>query len=73
MSEINKNLIKILKKAELGGGKDRVLSQYKKGKLTARERVSVLLDDDFIFLSVILTLFDVFGPLEPLVGINILS
>ena len=45
MREINKNLIKISKKAELGGGKERVLSQYKKGKLTARERISILLDD----------------------------
>ena len=32
MREINKNLIKISKKAAQGGGKDRVLSQYKKGK-----------------------------------------
>ena len=32
MREINKNLIKILKKAAQGGGKDRVLSQYKKRK-----------------------------------------
>ena len=46
MREINKNLIKISKKAAQGGGKDRVLSQYKKGKLSARERISILLDDD---------------------------
>ena len=46
MREINKNLIKISKKAELGGGKERVLSQYKKGKLTARERIELLLDEN---------------------------
>jgi len=30
--------------AELGGGKERVDAQHKKGKLTARERISLLLD-----------------------------
>ncbi len=28
----------------LGGGKDRIESQHKKGKLTARERIKLLLD-----------------------------
>ncbi len=45
MRQINKNLIKLSRKAEQGGGKERVLSQYKKGKLTARERINILLDD----------------------------
>jgi propionyl-CoA carboxylase beta chain len=31
--------------AQLGGGKDRIASQHKKGKLTARERVELLLDE----------------------------
>lgn len=31
--------------AELGGGKDRIASQHKKGKLTARERVELLVDE----------------------------
>lgn len=30
----------------LGGGKDRIESQHKKGKLTARERIALLLDED---------------------------
>jgi len=32
--------------AQLGGGKQRVDSQHKKGKLTARERIDLLLDSD---------------------------
>ena len=32
-------------KAELGGGEKRIASQHKKGKLTARERVNLLLDE----------------------------
>ncbi|MBW2107076.1 MAG: methylmalonyl-CoA carboxyltransferase [Deltaproteobacteria bacterium] len=32
--------------AELGGGKDRIDTQHKKGKWTARERIQVLLDDN---------------------------
>ena len=31
--------------AELGGGKDRIAKQHEKGKLTARERIELLLDD----------------------------
>ncbi len=33
-----------IEEAKLGGGKDRVEAQHKKGKLTARERVDLLLD-----------------------------
>lgn len=32
-------------KAELGGGEKRIESQHKKGKLTARERIALLLDE----------------------------
>ena len=46
MRDTNKHLIQIKKKAGYGGGKKRVLAQYKKGKLTARERLNILLDDN---------------------------
>ena len=39
------SLIDRRKKAELGGGEKRIESQHKKGKLTARERIDVLLDE----------------------------
>lgn len=44
-----KNKIEILKekleKGKLGGGRVRIESQHKKGKLTARERIYLLLDE----------------------------
>lgn len=36
----------INRQAELGGGKDRIEKQHKSGKLTARERINILLDKD---------------------------
>lgn len=33
------------KQAQLGGGETRIASQHKKGKLTARERIEILLDE----------------------------
>ncbi|MCB0419022.1 MAG: methylmalonyl-CoA carboxyltransferase, partial [Bdellovibrionales bacterium] len=32
--------------AELGGGADKIEAQHKRGKLTARERIQFLLDED---------------------------
>ncbi len=40
-----KKLEELNKKAELGGGEKRIESQHKKGKITARERISLLLDE----------------------------
>ena len=39
-------LREIKEKAMLGGGKERIEKQHKQGKLTARERIELLLDDD---------------------------
>lgn len=39
-------LYKRRRKVELGGGEKRIRAQYNKGKLTARERIDLLLDDD---------------------------
>ncbi len=39
-----KHLADMRQKAQLGGGKDRIKAQHDKGKLTARERLEVLLD-----------------------------
>ncbi|MSQ78233.1 MAG: acyl-CoA carboxylase subunit beta [Flavobacteriaceae bacterium] len=38
-------LLKLREEAQLGGGADRIASQHKKGKLTARERVHFLMDE----------------------------
>ena len=40
-----KQLIDLREKAKAGGGEKRVESQHSKGKLTARERIQVLLDE----------------------------
>ena len=40
-----KNLIDLRVKAKLGGGEKRIASQHAKGKLTARERIDMLLDE----------------------------
>ena len=39
-------LIEKRAKAKMGGGEKRIDSQHAKGKLTARERIEVLLDED---------------------------
>lgn len=45
MSDKRKDLELKISKAHLGGGKDRIEKQHAKGKLTARERVELLLDN----------------------------
>lgn len=40
-----KHLIDLREKAKLGGGEQRIESQHKKGKHTARERLEILLDE----------------------------
>ena len=45
MKEILKKLNEKRSLAVVGGGKQRQESQHKKGKLTARERIEVLLDE----------------------------
>ena len=39
-------LIEKRAQARMGGGEKRIESQHAKGKLTARERIELLLDDD---------------------------
>ncbi|MFN6943979.1 MAG: acyl-CoA carboxylase subunit beta [Cytophagaceae bacterium] len=54
--DVNKQLISYLKhkleKVKLGGGEKKIKDQHEKGKLTARERVSKLIDDDTDFLEI---------------------
>jgi acetyl-CoA carboxylase carboxyltransferase component len=47
MSVEKLNLLKQKReKIELGGGKDRIEKQHKSGKLTCRERLDILFDED---------------------------
>ena len=45
MSETNQKLEDMRLKAVQGGGHRRIESQHKKGKLTARERIDILVDE----------------------------
>ncbi len=45
MQEKIKELLKKKEQAKLGGGKDKIKSQHAKGKLTARERIQLLVDE----------------------------
>ena len=46
MNEAVKKLQSLQSQALLGGGEKRIESQHKKGKLTARERIDLLMDPD---------------------------
>ena len=46
MKEKFKELHALKEKARLGGGEDKIKSQHDKGKLTARERIELLVDPD---------------------------
>ena len=48
VSEMNQKLNKIY----LGGGKEKINQQHKKGKLTARERIDFLIDKDSSFFEI---------------------
>ncbi len=45
MKEKKEELIKLRETAKLGGGEDKVQKQHDKGKLTARERIQLLVDE----------------------------
>ena len=46
MNEVIEHLAKKRKEASLGGGQRRIDAQHKKGKLTARERIELLVDQN---------------------------
>ena len=46
MNTPTNKLINNIKAAKLAGGEDRINAQYNKGKLTARQRIDVLLDNN---------------------------
>ena len=46
MKDVLQELNKRRENARLGGGVDRIEAQHSKGKLTARERIEILMDQD---------------------------
>ena len=54
-NNFKKRLNNAKEEALLGGGLDRIQKQHEKGKLTARERIALLLDEDsfrFIYIHI---------------------
>ncbi|TGV78309.1 methylmalonyl-CoA carboxyltransferase, partial [Mesorhizobium sp. M00.F.Ca.ET.149.01.1.1] len=45
MKDVLKELERRREIARMGGGKDRIEAQHNKGKLTARERIEIFLDE----------------------------
>ena len=52
MTDIIKELEKKREQAKLGGGKRRVDAQHARGKLTARERIDIIIDDDLSLIHI---------------------
>lgn len=52
ITELNLQLNQRLEKVYLGGGKSRIEKEHSKGKLTARERIAYLIDQDSDFLEI---------------------
>jgi len=63
----NERLEQARQQAELGGGADRIAKQHQRGKLTARERLDLLLDADSFYElgTYILPQADAFGKQPP--------
>ena len=59
MKDVLQELNKRREYARLGGGADRIEAQHSKGKLTARERIEILMDQDSLKSLICLFLIDV--------------
>lgn len=54
--EKNQNLLNLRELSKEGGGKERIEKQHEKGKLTARERINILVDrDSFVEIDAFVT------------------
>ena len=51
MQDIIRQLDEKRAAAKLGGGQRRIDAQHAKGKLTARERIELLLDENIVYYS----------------------
>ncbi|RLG61117.1 methylmalonyl-CoA carboxyltransferase, partial [Candidatus Geothermarchaeota archaeon] len=46
MEERIKRLRELIKESQMGGGEEKIRIQHRKGKLTARERIDLLVDEE---------------------------
>src|SRR3989338_1233488 len=70
MRELCDRLLELRAELWLGGGESRIKRQHEQGKLTARERVALLLDDGAPFLEVgLLVAHDQYDGQAPAAGV----
>lgn len=70
LKELTDELRQIEAKLRLGGGPDKIEKQHSQGKLTARERIELLLDDDSYFEEIgLLVAYDQYDGGAPAAGV----
>src|SRR5258708_418740 len=70
LSELTEELHKLEAKLRLGGGPERIEKQHKQGKLTARERIDLLLDQDSFQQEIgLLIAYDQYDGAAPAAGV----
>ena len=70
LKELTDELRQLEAKLRLGGGPDKIEKQHSQGKLTARERIELLLDEDSYFEEIgLLVAYDQYDGLAPAAGV----
>jgi len=70
LGELTEEIIALRRQLRLGGGPDRIEKQHQQGKLTARERIALLLDNDQPFVEMgLFVAHDQYGGQAPAAGV----
>jgi acetyl-CoA carboxylase carboxyltransferase component len=70
LAELSADLVALRARLKLGGGEERIQRQHAQGKLTARERVGLLMDDDAPFIEIgLLVAHDLYDGQAPAAGV----
>ncbi|MDX6709152.1 MAG: 3-methylcrotonyl-CoA carboxylase beta subunit [Blastocatellia bacterium] len=70
MRVLAKELLEVESKIKLGGGRDKIDRQHQQGKLTARERIDLLLDKDSFSQEIgLLVAYDLYNGGAPAAGV----
>src|SRR5258707_14493908 len=71
MRVLAKELLEVESKIKLGGGPDKIDRQHQQGKLTARERIDLLLDKDSFSQEIgLLVAYDQYNGGAPAAGVG---
>src|SRR5688572_30680783 len=70
LQELTAELRELEAKLRLGGGRDKIERQHKQGKLTARERIELLVDNDSYSQEIgLLVAYDQYEGAAPAAGV----